>query len=89
MNKDKIEELIAASKLNELLRKKEAEEDKKKSNVIIIVLAVIGAVAALAAIVYAIYRYFTPDYLDDLMTTSMMMTLKTILKMKKMTSRTN
>ena len=36
MNKDKIEELIAASKLNELLHKKDA-----------------------------IYRYFTPDYLDD------------------------
>ena len=65
MNKDKIEELIAASKLNELLHKKDVEESKKKSNVIIIVLAVIGAVAALAAIVYAIYRYFTPDYLDD------------------------
>ena len=60
MNKDKIEELIAASKLNELLHKKDVEESKKKSNVIIIVLAVIGAVAALAAIVYAIYRYFTP-----------------------------
>ena len=56
MNKDKIEELIAASKLNELLHKKDVEESKKKSNVIIIVLAVIG---------YAIYRYFTPDYLDD------------------------
>ena len=55
MNKDKIEELIAASKLNELLHKKDVEESKKKSNVIIIVLAVIGAVAALAAIVYAIY----------------------------------
>ena len=65
MNKDNIEELIAASKLNELLHKKDVEESKKKSNVIIIVLAVIGAVAALAAIVYAIYRYFTPDYLDD------------------------
>ena len=49
MNKDKIEELIAASKLNELLHKKDVEESKKKSNVIIIVLAVIGAVAALAA----------------------------------------
>ena len=40
MNKDKIEELIAASKLNELLHKKDVEESKKKSNVIIIVLAV-------------------------------------------------
>ena len=60
----RIEELIAASKLNELLHKKDVEE-KNKNNVVVIVLAVIGAVAALAAIVYAIYRYFTPDYLDD------------------------
>lgn len=30
MNKDKIEELIAASKLNELLHKKDVEESKKK-----------------------------------------------------------
>ena len=28
---DKLEELIAASRLNELLNKKEAEEEKKKS----------------------------------------------------------
>ena len=48
MNKDKIEELIAASKLNELLHKKDVEESKKKSNVIIIVLAVIGAVSMLS-----------------------------------------
>ena len=37
MSKDKLEELIAASKLNELLHKKEVE-DKKKSNVVVIVL---------------------------------------------------
>lgn len=42
---DKLEELIAASRLNELLNKKEAEEEKKKSNCVIAVLAVIGAVA--------------------------------------------
>ena len=62
---DKLEELIAASRLNELLNKKEADEEKKKSNCVIAVLAVIGAVAAVAAIAYAVYRYFTPDYLED------------------------
>ena len=36
MNKDKIEELIAASKLNELLHKKDVEE-KNKNNVVVIV----------------------------------------------------
>ncbi|HBA96792.1 MAG TPA: DUF4366 domain-containing protein, partial [Lachnospiraceae bacterium] len=29
------------------------------------ILAVIGAVAAVAGIAYAVYRYFTPDYLED------------------------
>lgn len=65
MSRDKIEEIIAASKLNELLGKKEADAEKKRNNCIIAILAVIGAVAAVAAIAYAVYRYFTPDYLDD------------------------
>ena len=54
MSKDalsKMEELINASKLNELLHKKE-EEDKKK-NCILWVLAIIGAVAAVAGIAKA------------------------------------
>ena len=66
MSKDalsKMEELINASKLNELLHKKE-EEDKKK-NCILWVLAIIGAVTAVAGIAYAVYRFFTPDYLED------------------------
>ena len=79
---DKLEELIAASRLNELLNKKEAEEEKKKSNCVIAVLAVIGAVAAVAAIAYAVYRYFTPDYLEDFDDDD----LKTTI-LRKMTSR--
>ena len=59
----KIEELLTATKLNELLHKKEAEE--KKKNTLLWVLAIIGAVAAVAAIAYAVYRYFSPDYLED------------------------
>lgn len=59
----KIEELLTATKLNELLHKKEAEE--KKKNTLLWILAIIGAVAAVAAIAYAVYRYFTPDYLED------------------------
>ena len=45
MSKEKLDELIAATKLGEL--------------------AIVGAVAAVAGIAYAVYRYFTPDYLDD------------------------
>ncbi len=61
MNK-KIEDLIAESKLTELLKKNDAEKQK---NTVIWILAIIGAVAAVAAIAYAVYRFFTPDYLED------------------------
>ena len=47
--------------LCDLLKK----EEKKESNVLLWVLAFIGAVAAVAAIAYAVYRYMTPDYLED------------------------
>ena len=53
---DKIEELLS------LLKKKEDEEQK---NTILWVLAIIGAVAAIVGIAFAVYRFFTPDYLED------------------------
>lgn len=59
----RLEEMMNMEKLNELLGKK--EEPKKKDNTLLWVLAVIGAVAAVAGIAYAVYRYFTPDYLED------------------------
>ena len=58
---NKLDDLLAASRLNELLHKKEVEE--KNKNTLLWVLAVIGAVAAVAAIAYAVYRHFSPDYL--------------------------
>lgn len=60
----KLEELLATTKLNDLLNKKQEEE--KKKNALLWVLAIIGAIAAVAAIAYAVYRYMTPDYLDEL-----------------------
>jgi len=61
----KIDELIASNaKLAELLGKKE-EPEKKCCRVIVWVLAIIGAVAAIAAIAYGVYRYLNPDYLND------------------------
>lgn len=60
---NKLENLIEAAKLNEILGKK--EEPKKKCNPVVCALAIIGAIAAVAAIAYAVYRYFSPDYLDD------------------------
>lgn len=60
---NKVEELLNAARINELLHKKELEE--KNKNTIVIVLAIIGAVAAIAGIAFAVYKYLTPDYLDD------------------------
>ena len=59
---NRIEEMIAESKLSEILNRNEAEKQK---NTVIWILAIIGAVAAVAAIAYAVYRFFTPDYLED------------------------
>ena len=56
MNMNKLEELVAA------LKKK---EDEKQKNTVLWVLAVIGAVAAVAGIAFAVYRFFAPDYLED------------------------
>ena len=57
---NKLEDMIAASKLNELLHKK---DDEKAKNTLLWVLAIVGAVAAIAGIAYAVYKFFTPDYL--------------------------
>lgn len=66
---DKLEKALEMAnefKLNELLGKKKEEEAKKqKCNVFLWILAIIGAMAATAAIVYAVYRYLHPDYLED------------------------
>lgn len=58
----KIEEILAATKLNDIMHKR--DEDKAK-NTVLWVLAIVGAVAAVAAIAYAVYCFFTPDYLED------------------------
>lgn len=61
---DKLEQLLAETKFNNLLKKEELEE-KKKPNVVVIVLAVIGAIVAIGAAVYAIHRFLTPNGCDD------------------------
>ena len=60
---NKLEELMNTAKINELLHKKELEE--KNKNGIIIALAIIGAVAAVATIAYAVFRHLERDYQDD------------------------
>lgn len=61
MEMNRIEELLATTKLNDMMHKK---DDDQKTTVLWI-LAIIGAVAAVAAIAYAVYCFFTPDYLED------------------------
>ena len=55
---NKIDEVL------EILKKRERENDGPK-NVLLWVLAIVGAVAAVAGIAYAVYRIVTPDYLED------------------------
>ncbi|MDD6072349.1 MAG: DUF4366 domain-containing protein [Clostridiales bacterium] len=58
-----IDDLINVAKIQELIKKEDPQE--KASRRILWVLAIIGAITAVAGIAYAVYRYFTPDYLDD------------------------
>lgn len=59
---NKIEDIISATKLNEILQKRDDDKIKKT---ILWTLAIVGAVVAIAGIAYAVYRFFTPDYLED------------------------
>ena len=59
---ERIEEMVSATKLNEILRRRDDDKIKKT---ILWVLAIVGTVAAIAAIAYGVYRYFAPDYLED------------------------
>ena len=61
----KIDELLSMIKMNELLGKKEPPKEVKKCNPILWVFAILGVIAIIAGIAYAIYHYFTPDYLED------------------------
>jgi len=61
---EKLNDLIAQTKLNDLIHKKE-----KKNNGIVIALAIIGSIAAVATIAYLVYKWVNPKYIaefDDL-----------------------
>ncbi len=59
---DVVTNVLATTKLNEILHK---EEPKKKTNGWVIALAVVGAIAAVATISYCVYRFMFPEYIDD------------------------
>lgn len=59
---NKIEDMITETKLYEMLKKRDQDKVKKT---ILCILAIVGAVVAIAGIAYAVYRFLSPDYLDD------------------------
>ena len=60
----KIEELLSTAKINALLHPAK-NEDAKKDNPYIVALVIVGAIALIAAIAYAVYYFFVPDKLVD------------------------
>lgn len=60
---NKFDDFLNAIKIGELIHRKGPEERRRHN--IMCVLAIIGGVAAIAAIAYAVYRYMNPDYLED------------------------
>ena len=59
----KVEEMLAASGLNSLLKKQ--EEGDKTKRCIVMILALIGVVVAIGGIAYGVYRFFIKDDFDD------------------------
>ncbi len=59
---NKLEAILDAAHLNNLVKKK---EEKKKCNVVLWVIIIVGAVIAISLIAYALYRHFKPNYLDE------------------------
>lgn len=46
-------------------REEDIKMREQKRDPILWTLAIIGVIAAVAAIAYGVYRYFTPDYFED------------------------
>ena len=51
--------------LMQLLRRQEKAQAEKPKNTLVWILAIVGAVVAVAGIAYGVYRFLTPDYLED------------------------
>lgn len=63
---DDLQNLLSTniSKVSELINKKEEEE--KKGPKAKTIFAIIGIIVVVAAAAYGLYRFFAPDYLEDL-----------------------
>lgn len=54
--------MISTAKLGTILKKRDDDKIKKT---VLGVLAIFGAMAAIAGVAYAIYRFITPNYLKN------------------------
>ena len=61
---EKLDDIITQIKANDLVKRIRRQEEEKKGHPVVIVLAIIGCVAAIAAIAYCVYRYLNPSYAD-------------------------
>lgn len=63
----RVEDFINSAKTNEMLGEllHIKKEEEKKQNAVMWIFIIVGAVVAVAGIAYAVYRFFTPDYLED------------------------
>lgn len=60
---NKVEELINAARISELLSKREASDSKTRFYRL---LTALGILVAIAGAAYLVYKYFfAPDYMDD------------------------
>ena len=58
---EKLSDLLEMAKVSDIIARKKEKEDNK----IVWALAIIGAIAAVAGIAFAVYKYLAPDYMDD------------------------
>lgn len=63
INMEKLEDILSVLNLNDIVNKKKEEEKKKDKWKIVLV--VIIAAAVVGALVFAVYKFLTPDYLED------------------------
>ena len=65
--REKMDEIL--NKVNDISNLVKSREDERRSdgvaNAIVWLLLIIGLVAVVAAIAYAVYSYMTPDYLEE------------------------
>ena len=57
---EKLSDLLEMAKVSDIITKNEKEDNK-----IVWALAILGAIAAVAGIAFAVYKYLAPDYMDD------------------------